>query len=640
LVSSGKLASAEHKPDNVNPNLTYAVTGHEPIYAVDSDATNTSYAGLEVYQHYWQLDLLDNYDITEIKIRNYVLGGRYYQYVIYVSKDQFNWVEMASKTNTAAATDSGDTYSVQATGRYIRVLGTYNSANSGFHISDFKAYGIRENFSEPATTIRAFDIIQSENHNGANGITFIASPDSTAEYAIGNDSNAASATTIGDYLRFDNLDFGTTGANQFIARVHSPNADTGQPQETVNLQIRLDSPTGTLIGTLPAFKQFQRNSTLATDITNVTGVHTVYLVIGNNSQKGLGINWFQFSRRSALPAPQPKPAPLPAPASYNVYFGNLHSHTGFSDGTSVPDYAFTYADTIGNLDFQAVTDHSNLYDHNLAWDQSLEWRDIKASAARNTVNGSFVGIAGTETTWYPSHEFGHINTLGIDFFINPYETRYYTDNAFYNLIKQYPASINQWNHPWDANFNGFTPYDAAVDNVFYLLEVPAWTSPSINYMSYYVQALDLGWHLAPSGNQDNHSANWGTSDNRRTAILADSLSRDQIFDAIRNYRVYSTSDVNMKLIYKMNNSIMGSTLSNPSTLNFSISAIDPDAGDNISRIEIYTDAGQLAGSSNFSSNNVSWNTFSISNNTKKYYFLKVIQADGQFAISAPIWTGV
>jgi hypothetical protein len=68
--------------------------------------------------------------------------------------------------------------------------------------------------------------------------------------------------------------------------------------------------------------------------------------------------------------------------------------------------------------------------------------------------------------------------------------------------------------------------------------------------------------------------------------------------------------------------------------------VDPDAGDNISRIEIYTEGGQLAGASNFSSNNVNWNTFSVSNNTKKYYFLKVIQADGQFAISAPIWTGL
>lgn len=645
LISSGKTAIAEARP-SVGPAEppTYAEIGHGPELAIDSDASNASYASVVPYQHYWQLDLADNYEIKQLNVRNYVSGGRYYQYAIYVSKDQFNWTEVAVKTDTAAATDGGDTYSVNATGRYIRIVGTYNSANLGFHLSDFRAYGFKEAVQAPlpAANRSAFDIIQSEDHDGANGMTFILSPDSTKEFALDgdSDSDAASAVNAGDYLRFDNIDFGSIGADQFIARVHSPNPDDEQLPETVNLEIRLDSPTGTLAGILPAFKQWQRNSTLATDIANVTGVHTVYLVIGHDSQKGLGINWFQFAKKSALPVPQPKPSPLPAPASYNVYFGNLHSHTGFSDGVSVPDYAFRHARDTGNLDFMAVTDHSNLYDHGLAWEESLEWRDIKASANRNTVNGSFVGIAGTETTWYPSKRFGHINTFGLDFFVNPYETKYNTEGVFYDLMKQYPASISQWNHPWDADFNEFAPYDPGLDEVLYLMEVPALDSDTHDYMSYYVKALDLGWHLAPSGNQDNHSASWGSADTRRTAVLAGSLSREHIFDAIRNYRVYSTTDINMKLIYKINGSIMGSSLSNPSTLNFSISAVDPDAGDNISRIEIYTEDKQLVGTSYFSSNNVSWNTFSVSGNTNKYYFLKVIQADGQFAISAPIWTGI
>ena len=85
---------------------------------------------------------------------------------------------------------------------------------------------------------------------------------------------------------------------------------------------------------------------------------------------------------------------------------------------------------------------------------------------------------------------------------------------------------------------------------------------------------------------------------------------------------------------------MGSTLSNPSTLNFSISAADPDSGDKVSKIEVYTEGGQLAGSSSFNSENVNWTNFTISNNTKKYYFIKVIQLDGEYAITAPIWTGV
>jgi hypothetical protein len=42
-----------------------------------------------------------------------------------------------------------------------------------------------------------------------------------------------------------------------------------------------------------------------------------------------------------------------------VYFGNLHSHTGYSHGTGTPPEAFTYARDIAHLDFLAVTEHNH-----------------------------------------------------------------------------------------------------------------------------------------------------------------------------------------------------------------------------------------------------------------------------------------
>ena len=54
---------------------------------------------------------------------------------------------------------------------------------------------------------------------------------------------------------------------------------------------------------------------------------------------------------------------------------------------------------------------------------------------------------------------------------------------------------------------------------------------------------DRGWHLAPSNNQDNHKGNWGDSNTGRTVVLADTLDREAIYDAIRNYRVYATEAV-------------------------------------------------------------------------------------------------
>jgi hypothetical protein len=43
----------------------------------------------------------------------------------------------------------------------------------------------------------------------------------------------------------------------------------------------------------------------------------------------------------------------------NHYFGNLHSHTSFSDGSGTPDEAYKYARDVGDLDFLAVTEHNH-----------------------------------------------------------------------------------------------------------------------------------------------------------------------------------------------------------------------------------------------------------------------------------------
>jgi hypothetical protein len=52
---------------------------------------------------------------------------------------------------------------------------------------------------------------------------------------------------------------------------------------------------------------------------------------------------------------------------YNLYFGDLHSHTEYSDGEGTPDQAFEAA-IAGGADFMAITDHHYLLlDWEWAW---------------------------------------------------------------------------------------------------------------------------------------------------------------------------------------------------------------------------------------------------------------------------------
>ena len=43
---------------------------------------------------------------------------------------------------------------------------------------------------------------------------------------------------------------------------------------------------------------------------------------------------------------------------------------------------------------------------------------------------------------------------------------------------------------------------------------------------YYTRALDKGWHVAPTNNQDNHKGRWGNANTAKTVILAEILTEE------------------------------------------------------------------------------------------------------------------
>ena len=97
----------------------------------------------------------------------------------------------------------------------------------------------------------------------------------------------------GDWLRFDNIDFGPAAPKQVLARVASD-----VQNESSTMQIRLDGPQTPPIGSLPIFNTggWDHWSTQATDVTAVTGVHTVYVTFASGSGDDfLNLNWLQFT---------------------------------------------------------------------------------------------------------------------------------------------------------------------------------------------------------------------------------------------------------------------------------------------------------------------------------------------------------
>ncbi|TVY01178.1 carbohydrate-binding protein [Cohnella terricola] len=101
----------------------------------------------------------------------------------------------------------------------------------------------------------------------------------------------------GDYIAFAGMDFGS-GASSFQARVAS-NAGGG------NIEIRLDSLNGTLIGTcvVPGTGGWQNWTTVSCGITgNPSGTHTLYLKFTGGAGNLFNVLWFKFGGASGLSA--------------------------------------------------------------------------------------------------------------------------------------------------------------------------------------------------------------------------------------------------------------------------------------------------------------------------------------------------
>lgn len=340
---------------------------------------------------------------------------------------------------------------------------------------------------------------------------------------------------------------------------------------------------------------------------------------------------------------------------YNTYFGMLHSHTNYSDGQGTPDEAYAMAKA--NADFFAVTDHSNSLDGEKdaallnpdgtekdCFPISTEWKSLHEIADKYNEDGKFAAIAGYEMTWSGSTGgYGHINTYNTTGF----ETRnhsYETLQKYYEDISQLTNSISQLNHPGTTfgDFDDFSYRTDAADNVVSLIEVgngegAVGSSGYFPSYDYYTRALDKGWHLAPTNNQDNHLGNWIISNDARTVILAPSLSRTELYKALKEMRVYATEDKNLNINYTVNNKVMGSMLGDPGSLNFNVSVNDPDTTDKIGKVSVIVNGGETAISKEFTTNSASWN-FTL-DPKYSYYYLRIDEGDGDIAVTAPVWVG-
>lgn len=350
------------------------------------------------------------------------------------------------------------------------------------------------------------------------------------------------------------------------------------------------------------------------------------------------------------------------------FYGQLHSHTNYSDGAGSLEDALEYAKNADTIDFIAITDHSNYFDtaDNLG-DMNDPTSGIKSSKNpakskweyyKELINSyktdDFLPIYGYEMTWTKSGaNYGHINTYNTNGFVSRNNNELNDKLNSKGLLKYYDLlttvdtkTFSQFNHPGKVfgNFDDFGHYSPEYDKVLKLVEVgngEGKIGSNGYFRSYdqYQMALDKGWHLSPSNNQDNHKGHWGDANSARNVVIASDLTYDSIYDAIMNHRFYSTEDKNLKIDYSLNNQIMGSDLSLDSdakSLKVKVEISDKDDTDVIGNVEIISNNGKIVASKVINSN-VGTIDLDIPN-SGSFYYVKVTQKDGDIAVTSPVWT--
>ncbi|MEU6534779.1 glycoside hydrolase family 16 protein [Streptomyces sp. NPDC047000] len=139
----------------------------------------------------------------------------------------------------------------------------------------------------PTGSRDAYGTIQAESYDSQSGVTTETTTDTGGGQDIGYLAN-------GDYAVYKGVNFGSTAATQFKARVASGAAAGVSGLVEVRLDSRSNAPVGSFsVGSTGGWQTWQ---TVPANISAVTGTHDVYLTFtSGQSADFVNMNWFTFA---------------------------------------------------------------------------------------------------------------------------------------------------------------------------------------------------------------------------------------------------------------------------------------------------------------------------------------------------------
>jgi len=259
-----------------------------------------------------------------------------------------------------------------------------------------------------------------------------------------------------------------------------------------------------------------------------------------------------------------------------VLWGDLQGHSGLSDGTGTPEDYFLYARDVAGLDVVALTDH----DH---WgmlpldSHPAVWEEIQRETQRFHEPGRFVTILGYEwTSWIHGHRHvlyardeGAVYSSVDPSFESPLQLWAALEGQPALTIAHHTAGgpvPTNWEIPPDPRFEPVTEIVSVHGSS------EALDSPMLIYDpvpgNFARDALDRGYRLGFIGSGDSHDGHPGLSQlaspsGGLAAILSEERTREGVFAALRERRVYATNGARILLRMALGAHRMGSSIPVP-----------------------------------------------------------------------------
>ncbi len=363
---------------------------------------------------------------------------------------------------------------------------------------------------------------------------------------------------------------------------------------------------------------------------------------------------------------------------YNFYFGNLHSHSSYSDGNkdSVttgyynPGNDYNYAKASYHMDFLGIAEHNHFSSTNNPGMHVGHYPMGLYQADTATHSGSFVAMYGME--WGTISQGGHVVVYGVPQLIgwesgsggwgptNNYDIYCAKGDfaSFWPLVKNYPTAFCTLAHTQTNDYGNLldgAAYNANTDSVISGIAIRSGNAnsttttytdpPATSYESKFLKALAVGYHIGPNIDHDNHYTTFGRTNMTRTVALATSLNRDSIMAAFKARRFYASDDWNAQVNFSINGNYMGRDFVTTNNSNIAVTVTDPDApgdpNDNINKIEIFYGIAGSGVNATILASNTGSTTLNYSHtssiNTPYYYFARITQVGGDIIWTAPIW---